>query len=100
AVMASGGVYSCEFEVFGRVQGVYFRRHALKKARTLGIRGWCMNTDVGTVKGYIEGRPAEINVMREWLKTTGSPESNVDRVKFSPKRQKQGYGYANFHIRP
>ncbi|EDV31983.1 uncharacterized protein Dana_GF19668 [Drosophila ananassae] len=98
--MAADGVYSCEFEVFGKVQGVYFRRHAMRKAKTLGLRGWCMNTERGTVRGYIEGRPAEMNVMKEWLKNTGSPLSNIEKVKFTSERRRQRYGFTNFHIRP
>ncbi|XP_034666803.1 acylphosphatase-1 [Drosophila subobscura] len=97
--MLTDGVFSCQFEVYGRVQGVYFRHHAMMKAKTLGLRGWCMNTAKGTVRGYIEGRRHEIDVMKEWLKTTGSPGSNVERVKFSRKREKEGYGFPNFQVR-
>ncbi|KAM8706550.1 hypothetical protein ACLKA7_010764 [Drosophila subpalustris] len=93
-------VYSCEFEVFGKVQGVYFRRHAEKKAKTLGLRGWCMNTPVGTVKGYIEGPRTEVQLMKEWLRTTGSPSSNVQRAEFTQENEKRDYGFKNFHIRP
>ncbi|XP_017067970.2 acylphosphatase-1 [Drosophila eugracilis] len=98
--MASQLVHSCEFEVFGKVQGVNFRRHALRKAKTLGVRGWCMNSGRGTVKGYIEGRAAEMDVMKEWLRTTGSPLSNIEKVEFSSQRERQRYGYTNFHIKP
>nr|XP_016933270.1 acylphosphatase-1 [Drosophila suzukii] len=98
--MAAQGVHSCQFEVFGKVQGVNFRRHALRKAKTLGLRGWCMNSGRGTVKGYIEGRPAEMNVMKEWLRTTGSPLSNIEKVEFSSQKERDRYGYTNFHIKP
>ncbi|KAH8353780.1 hypothetical protein KR059_011253 [Drosophila kikkawai] len=98
--MAADGVCSCQFEVFGKVKGVNFRRHVLRKARTLGLRGWCMNSQENTVRGYIEGPSAEMDVMKEWLKTTGSPESEVKMVKFSSHRQSQRYGYTNFEIRP
>ncbi|XP_023168550.1 acylphosphatase-1-like [Drosophila hydei] len=93
-------VYSCEFEVFGKVQGVYFRRHAEIKAKTLGLRGWCMNTADGTVKGYIEGPRNEVNLMKDWLRTTGSPTSNILRAEFSEDQEKREYGFKNFHIRP
>ncbi|ALC47409.1 CG18371 [Drosophila busckii] len=92
-------VFSCEFEVFGKVQGVYFRRHAERKAKTLGLRGWCMNTDNNSVKGYIEGPRTEMNVMKEWLKTTGSPASSIHRAEFSEEREKREYGFKNFEIR-
>ncbi|EDW16332.1 acylphosphatase-1 [Drosophila mojavensis] len=93
-------VHSCEFEVFGKVQGVYFRRHAEMKAKTLGLRGWCMNTADGTVKGYIEGPRTELNLMKEWLRTTGSPASNIVKAEFSEDQEKREYGFKNFHIRP
>ena len=33
-----------EYEVFGRVQGVFFRKFTNEKARSLGLRGWVKNT--------------------------------------------------------
>ncbi|XP_060649867.1 acylphosphatase-1-like [Drosophila nasuta] len=93
-------VFACEFEVFGKVQGVYFRRHAEIKAKTLGLRGWCMNTASGTVRGYIEGPRVEVNLMKEWLKTTGSPSSNVQKAVFSTDHEKRDYAFKNFQILP
>lgn len=93
-------IWSCEFEVYGRVQGVYFRRHAEMKAKSLGLRGWCMNTSKGTVMGYIEGPLNEINLMKDWLRTTGSPSSNISKAEFTREREKREYGFKNFHIRP
>lgn len=93
-------IISCEFEIHGRVQGVYFRRHAEMKAKRFGLRGWCMNTPAGTVKGYIEGPRTEMNLMKEWLRTTGSPSSNIVKAEFTKEREKRDYNYKNFHIRP
>ncbi|KAH8239000.1 hypothetical protein KR038_011826 [Drosophila bunnanda] len=98
--MAADGVCSCQFEVFGKVKGVNFRRHVLRKARTLGLRGWCRNSEQNTVRGYIEGPSPEMDVMKEWLRTTGSPESDIKMVKFSSHRNSHRYGYTNFEIRP
>ncbi|XP_039494734.1 uncharacterized protein LOC120453883 isoform X2 [Drosophila santomea] len=47
-------VLSCEFEVFGIVQGVSFRMYTLRRAQKLGVRGWCKNTNENTVKGEIQ----------------------------------------------
>ena len=33
-----------EYEVFGRVQGVFFRKFTHEKAQSLGLRGWVKNT--------------------------------------------------------
>ena len=49
------GVTSCRFEVSGKVQGVYFRAYTQKQAKKLGLVGWCMNTERGTVIGEIQG---------------------------------------------
>lgn len=34
-----------------------------EEAKKLGLRGWCMNTRDGTVKGVIEGETDKINEM-------------------------------------
>ncbi|EDV94420.1 GH19786 [Drosophila grimshawi] len=70
------------------------------KAKNLGLRGWCMNTAEGTVKGYIEGPRTEMRLMREWLKNTGSPASNIAKAEFTHIVEKRDYGFKNFHIRP
>lgn len=36
-----------EFEIQGKVQGVFFRKHTKAKADTLGIVGWVANTESG-----------------------------------------------------
>jgi len=41
-----------QFEVFGKVQGVFFRKYTKEKADSLGIRGYVFNHDSGTVQGY------------------------------------------------
>ncbi|XP_037948650.1 acylphosphatase-2 isoform X3 [Teleopsis dalmanni] len=51
-------ILSCDFEVFGIVQGVSFRMYTERQAKSLGIRGWIMNTSYDTVKGQIEGTEA------------------------------------------
>ena len=39
------------FEVFGKVQGVFFRKYTQAKARELDLAGWCLNTDRKSVQG-------------------------------------------------
>ena len=46
---------SVEFEVFGKVQKVYFRKYTKLEADKLFIKGYCFNTENGTVKGILEG---------------------------------------------
>ena len=44
-----------EYEVFGKVQGVFFRKYTKKEADKLKLTGWVMNTDKGTVVGVADG---------------------------------------------
>ena len=38
------GLVSVDYEVFGRVQGVFFRKYTAKQANALKLNGWIMNT--------------------------------------------------------
>ncbi|KAI8436773.1 hypothetical protein MSG28_010239 [Choristoneura fumiferana] len=73
---------SADFEVYGKVQGVFFRKHTAKKATELGLRGWVMNTPQGTVIGQLQGAQGAIEDMKIWLQKVYDRES--DKV---PRRQ-------------
>lgn len=91
--------YLCEFEVFGMVQGVFFRKYTKQQADKLSITGWCMNTRDDTVKGEIEGTEDKVNQMKQWLQNTGSPSSRITRAVFSPLKAIDRPAYENFAIR-
>lgn len=40
-----------------------FFQYTETEAKKLGLRGWCMNTQQGTVQGVVEGTPSKINQM-------------------------------------
>lgn len=42
---------------------IYGLQHTAEEAQKLGVRGWCMNTNDGTVKGVIEGEEKPFNEM-------------------------------------
>ena len=44
-----------EFEVHGKVQGVFFRKYTKKEADRLNLTGWVMNTTHKTVVGTAVG---------------------------------------------
>lgn len=56
-------VCAFSFEVFGRVQGVFFRKYTKKKAEALGVTGWVMNTSRGTVLGEAFGNSTACDEM-------------------------------------
>lgn len=74
------------YEVFGKVQGVSFRKYTARKAQELGLVGWVMNTEAGTVVGEAQGPEAKLVQLRTFLQRTGSPKSRIDRAEFREER--------------
>ncbi|BFF94901.1 acylphosphatase-2 [Drosophila madeirensis] len=92
-------IFGCKFEVFGKVQGVYFRKHTNNKAKRLGLVGWCMNTDEGSVKGVMEGSLENIIEMKNWLQHKGSPRSVIQKAVFSANEPLVSSNFETFSIR-
>jgi acylphosphatase len=65
--------------IYGKVQGVWFRKHVLDKALELGLNGFVRNEPDGSV--YIEttGTIKSIESLSEWARQ-GSPGSDVTMV--------------------
>lgn len=42
---------------------VIFLQYTVKKGKELELKGWCMNTDQGTVLGQLEGEPMKVEQM-------------------------------------
>ena len=83
---ASGSFVSCDFEIFGTVQGVFFRKYTQQQATKLNLVGWVKNMSSGTVQGHMEGEKENINKMKTWLRTTGSPKSKITKAEFSNEK--------------
>lgn len=88
-----------DFEVFGKVQGVYFRKHTQKKATELGLKGWVMNTAQGTVIGQIQGPPVAVDDMKIWLQKVGSPKSRIEKAAFKNEGPVASCAFRSFDIR-
>ncbi|XP_042908497.2 acylphosphatase-1 isoform X2 [Parasteatoda tepidariorum] len=91
---------SVDFEVFGRVQGVFFRKFTREKGKQLGLKGWCMNTSSGTVLGTMQGPEEKIIEMKDWLKHTGSPHSKIEKAEFKNERHLSKEEFSDFFIKP
>ena len=88
---------SIEFEVFGKVQKVFFRKFTKIQAEKLGVTGWCENTDAGTVRGIIEsGNLKSLDEMKKWLSSVGSPKSKIERCVFKKATDSK---FSSFEIR-
>jgi len=66
--------------VSGRVQGVFFRAEAARKARELGLGGFARNTPDGRVEAVFEGDADAVDRMVEWCHE-GPPLAAVDHVE-------------------
>jgi acylphosphatase len=82
--MVGGQKYlSVRFEVFGVVQGVFFRKYTREEATRLHLVGFCRNTARRTVEGVAVGLEGSVRAFQNWLETTGSPMSQIARCEFS-----------------
>ena len=97
--MASMKLLHLEFEVFGRVQGVFFRKYTQQKAKSINARGWIRNTEKRTVEGELEGTSETIEAMKIWLQKEGSPSSRIDQAVFKNERDIQEYSFTGFSIK-
>ncbi len=69
-------------EVFGRVQGVYFRANTCQKALELGIKGYVKNQRDGSVEIIAEGEEGLLQKLVDWCHK-GSVLAAVTEVKVS-----------------
>jgi acylphosphatase len=83
-----------QVKVFGKVQGVFFRKSAQQKAMTLGIQGWIKNLDDGALLVEIEGDIHAVQEMENWLRH-GPPMAVVESLEISLSEEK---GYQDFLI--
>ena len=67
--------------VSGKVQGVFFRDSAQKKAKTLNLTGWIKNTDSGDVELLACGARDPVMILTEWL-WEGPDSAEVSNVRW------------------
>ncbi len=66
--------------ISGKVQGVWFRKHTLEKALSLGLKGCVKNLPDGNVYVEVESKHSKkIDEFIRWLHQ-GSPLSKVEQV--------------------
>ncbi|XP_003206644.1 acylphosphatase-1 [Meleagris gallopavo] len=95
----SEGLVSVDYEVSGRVQGVFFRKYTQSEAKRLGLVGWVQNTSHGTVQGQAQGPAARVRELQEWLRKIGSPQSRISRAEFTNEKEIAALEHTDFQIR-
>ena len=66
-------------QVFGQVQGVWFRDSARHEAGSRGVSGWVRNRSDGSVQAFLEGEPEAVEAVISWCRQ-GPPRAQVERV--------------------
>lgn len=69
-----------EVRIFGKVQGVFFREYAKKRADELGIAGVARNLEDGSVEVVAQGERGKLEEFARLLKK-GPVFSRVDEVE-------------------
>lgn len=77
-------------QVFGRVQGVFYRAHAREKARKLGLAGWVRNNDDGSVTACIQGPAEKVNEFITWCEN-GPDAANVHNTRIEVQNAEKEY---------
>ncbi|NVK27080.1 MAG: acylphosphatase [Flavobacteriia bacterium] len=65
--------------IYGKVQGVFYRKSTQQKAQQLGLVGWVMNQSDGSVQAEIQGDENLLNEMVDWC-WQGPPASDVIKI--------------------
>jgi acylphosphatase len=65
--------------IAGRVQGVWFRDSAQRRAESLGVAGWARNRPDGTVEVWAEGRQGVVEALLDYCRK-GPPRAVVERL--------------------
>ncbi|HLY50629.1 MAG TPA: acylphosphatase [Solirubrobacteraceae bacterium] len=81
--------------VSGRVQGVFFRDSARRRADAHGVAGWIANRPDGAVEAVLEG-PSEAVERLERFMHTGPPQAGVEHVEVA---EEDPEGLSGFEIR-
>lgn len=76
-----------EARIYGRVQGVGFRRFVQIHAIRLGITGYAKNLDDGSVEVIAEGYEESLRKLLEYLRR-GPPLADVEKVEYKITKYK------------
>jgi acylphosphatase len=81
--------------VHGKVQRVNFRHYTREQAISLGLNGFVMNQEDGTVYIEAEGEPDQLEKLVEWCKK-GPARAEVVKVERMDGEVKN---YSSFEVR-
>ncbi|PTM05514.1 MAG: acylphosphatase [Bacteroidetes bacterium] len=66
-------------QVYGKVQGVFYRKSTLIEAKKLGLCGWVKNREDGSVQIFAEGSARQLEDLKRWCKK-GPAQADVQEL--------------------
>ena len=72
------------FLISGRVQGVFYRSSARRRASSLGLLGWVRNLTDGRVELLASGDPDRLDELEKWLEI-GPEYAKVTNIEVIPE---------------
>jgi len=81
--------------VTGRVQGVFFRDTARRRAEAAGVAGWISNRSDGAVEAIFEGDAAAVDQLVDFSRR-GPSRAEVDSVDVTEEKPE---GLSGFQVR-
>ena len=84
-----------QLSITGRVQGVGYRMHMVRKARELGLSGGVRNRHDGSVEALVQGAPQAVEAIVAWARR-GPPSAVLTDVKVNDASGE----YQGFETRP
>ncbi len=88
-------MYTHNWIVTGRVQGVGFRYFTYSIANKYGLRGWVRNLSDGSVEVMVQGEEARIENLRKYL-LRGNMFIKVGKIQ---EKTLEAEGFSGFEIR-
>ncbi|XP_018592554.1 acylphosphatase-2-like isoform X2 [Scleropages formosus] len=74
-------------------------KYTEQEATKLRLVGWVRNTMRDTVEGQIQGPKEAVEKMKNWLRSTGSPMSRIDKATFNNERAVSALEFSSFTTR-
>ena len=71
---------SVRVQIYGKVQGVWYRAWTVREAEARQLRGWVRNRSDGSVEALFAGDATAVRAMVEACRT-GPPAAQVERIE-------------------
>ena len=91
--MADTSNLSVRVQIYGKVQGVWFRAWTKREADARSLNGWVRNRSDGSVEALFSGEASVVRAMVASCRV-GPPNARVERIEETPETEQPQPGFA------